>query len=345
MADPTVVVQQREGDGANRQDENLAEKAKDLSQNGPDDTRDHPGKNGSRESENDGQDSTDNDRKQEDQYCTPEISFHEGPASRHGRSPSGVLDDDHLGHQEHPEEHYDESNARDDTTQGDANRSNHAGQSDQDASNTSHADPGETRQEVCPDKGKPSTENRCVGPPHRGRPAEVSLGDRPGHGPHADEVQPNGNQAESHQDRDGTWSDQSPWVAPGHGTERQHDEKNNKKRYADDSQIVEEMATIQADRPIEDVPGGHGLKVEDGLRQLGSSFANDVARGCDPSQDRAGCQLQPVPPVQASAGGFSEALGGMVLGGRQNSGMGKSSPRSLTIAFFSSVKPISSSVR
>ena len=50
-------------------------------------------------------------------------------------------------------------------------------------------------------------------------------------------------------------------------------------------------------------------------------------------------------PVQESAGGLSKAFGGTTFGGREDSGIGKSSPLAFTMALFSSVKPISSSVR
>jgi DNA-binding response OmpR family regulator len=52
-----------------------------------------------------------------------------------------------------------------------------------------------------------------------------------------------------------------------------------------------------------------------------------------------------VPPVHETDGGMSVVRGGAVRGGRENSGMGKSSPRVRTSARFSGVKPISSSVR
>jgi hypothetical protein len=52
-----------------------------------------------------------------------------------------------------------------------------------------------------------------------------------------------------------------------------------------------------------------------------------------------------VPPVQEKEGRSLKAFGGTTFGGRENSGMGKSSPFAFTNAFLSSVKPISSSVR
>src|SRR3970040_630466 len=96
-----------------------------------------------------------------------------------------------------------------------------------------------------------------------------------------------------------------------------------------------------------------------------SPWATAVANGEHPSDEWKGCQSgsggersdadrgsgesgpgqASVPPVQESAGGPSKTFGGTTLGGRENSGMGKSSPLAFTAAFLSSVKPISSSVR